>query len=998
MNASPLSHLRRLFACLSVCLLAIGSASAASPIKLFITHGSATSSSDRLDRVDVDGTNVTSLAQDVTNFNQPDNIQIDENYEGGRIFMADGVVGLKILKYNLDGTGRTVIHTVSHGGVPRGLALDRANQHIYFATQSITSSSDRITRINYDGTGEVTIASGAVSSNDLVTNPLGLAIDTVRGFLYVGDNFNTVASNLGVVRFNLNGTGRTQIIAANNPTFNGNVVIFSHMTVDESTGQLYVCAGSATTGNDRILRVNSDGTGLTSLYSDAVNFNQPVGIAIDKANGWLFVGDSALAAAPAPVWRFNLDGSGGRIQVGTGYSNTSTVNGLAVFSNTPPTISDVTNQNIAVGGSTGNLAVTVGDGASETPVGSLLLSGTSSNQTLVPNGNIVLGGSGANRTVNVTGAPGQSGTATITLTLFDGARTVKDTFTVTVAAVVAVSSLNRVNPTITNLGTVNWTLTFASAVTGVTASNFSLSGAAATGASVGSPSIASGGGLTWNVPVNTGSTDGTLTLSLANATGTTPGVSTTLPFAGQSYTMDKTRPTVSIGAPSASSVGPGGSVSYTVTYADANFASSSLTTGGISLNTTGGASGTIGLSGSGTSYTVTISSITGAGTIGINVAASTSLDSAGNANLVSAASTTFNVLAPPTITTGAATSITGGSAVLNGSGNGNGSVTTLTYEWGLTTSYGNTVSMGTATGAFAALGHTISGLTPGTEYHFRLVGASAAGTTNGADQSFITLSNNADLSALTTTATAMTPGFGAATTAYNATVANGTTTTTVTATRAQANATLQVRVNGGSFSALTSGSPSGALALNVGSNTIDVRVTAQNGVTQKTYTLTVTRRSIIEDWRFDFFADASGTSTRANGADFDTDGKTNLLEFAFGTDPTLGSSGPPDLTMTGTYAAATFGTTGQPIVKLEPITNGVDFRAVFIRRVDHAAAGLTYTPEFSGDNFTSFTPSATIPTVLVTSGDFQLVSVPYPHFLPNGKKARFFRVSVSIAP
>jgi len=116
------------------------------------------------------------------------------------------------------------------------------------------------------------------------------------------------------------------------------------------------------------------------------------------------------------------------------------------------------------------------------------------------------------------------------------------------APTTTVTSLNRVNPATTNLSTVNWTLTFAAANTGVSASNFSLSGAAATGASVGTPSIASGGGLTWNVPVTTGSTDGTLTLSLANATGTTPGVSTTLPFttAGQDYTMDKTGPTATI--------------------------------------------------------------------------------------------------------------------------------------------------------------------------------------------------------------------------------------------------------------------------------------------------------------------------------------------------------------------------------------------------------------------------------------------------------------------
>lgn len=432
MNASPLSHLRRLFACLCICLLSIGSASAASPIKLYITHGSATASADRLDRIDVDGTNVTSLAADFANFIQPDGIQID--FANSFIFMVDGATGKRILRFDLNGGNRTVIHTVTHTGLPRGLALDRDNQHIYFTTGASAGADDRVTRINYDGTGETTIASGAVSANDLVGQPVGIAIDKERGYLYVGDVFNVVASNLGVVRFNLDGSGRTQIIAANDPTFGAATVIFNNMTVDESTGQLYVCAGSTTTSNDRVMRVNSDGTGLTTLYSDAANFTQPVGIAIDKANGWLYVGDGLSGVAPTtPVWRFNLDGTGGRTQLSTGYSFNGPVNGLAIYS-AAPTISDVTNQNIAMGGSTGNLAVTVGDSVNETPAANLLFYAKSSNQTLVPNGNIVLGGSGANRTVNVTGASGQSGTATITLTVNDGARITRDTFDVTVVA------------------------------------------------------------------------------------------------------------------------------------------------------------------------------------------------------------------------------------------------------------------------------------------------------------------------------------------------------------------------------------------------------------------------------------------------------------------------------------------------------------------------------------------------------------------------------------
>lgn len=59
------------------------------------------------------------------------------------------------------------------------------------------------------------------------------------------------------------------------------------------------------------------------------------------------------------------------------------------------------------------------------------------------------------------------------------------------------------------------------------------------------------------------------------------------------------------------------------------------------------------------------------------------------------------------------------------------------------------------------------------------------------------------------------------------------------------NATIQVRVNGGTFSAVASGNPSSALALNAGSKPIAVKVTAEDGTTTKTYTVTVTRANVL---------------------------------------------------------------------------------------------------------------------------------------------------------
>jgi hypothetical protein len=106
-------------------------------------------------------------------------------------------------------------------------------------------------------------------------------------------------------------------------------------------------------------------------------------------------------------------------------------------------------------------------------------------------------------------------------------------------------------------------------------------------------------------------------------------------------------------------------------------------------------------------------------------------------------------------------------------------------------------------------------------------------------------SNDATLSALTTTAGTLSPAFASATTAYTASVANATTSVTVTPTRAEANAAIQVRVNGGAYTSVTSGSASLALSLNVGSNTINVLVTAQDSTTTNSYTITVTRNSNV---------------------------------------------------------------------------------------------------------------------------------------------------------
>jgi hypothetical protein len=99
-------------------------------------------------------------------------------------------------------------------------------------------------------------------------------------------------------------------------------------------------------------------------------------------------------------------------------------------------------------------------------------------------------------------------------------------------------------------------------------------------------------------------------------------------------------------------------------------------------------------------------------------------------------------LVAPAATTGPAGAVSDHSASLSGSVNPSGASTSYRFDYGSTTAYGNstaTVGAGSGTSAVAAAA-TLSGLSPATTYHFRLVATNAGGVTKGADQTFTTAS------------------------------------------------------------------------------------------------------------------------------------------------------------------------------------------------------------------------------------------------------------------
>jgi hypothetical protein len=294
----------------------------------------------------------------------------------------------------------------------------------------------------------------------------------------------------------------------------------------------------------------------------------------------------------------------------------------------------------------------------------------SADTVTLANANVTLNTTGtANGTVNVTGAGTATRTVTISAITGDGtlgislaAATASDTIgnTALAAGPSATFNVDNTAPTVsigapsaaaTKGGPVTYTITYGSADT-VTLANANVT-LNTTGTANGTVNVTGAGTATRTVTISAITGDGTLGISLAAATASDTAGNTAL-GAGPSTTfaVDNTAPTVAIDAPSVplTDTGP---VSFTITYVGADAVT--LANANVTLNTTGTANGTVNVTGAGTdTRTVTISAITGDGTIGISIAAATASDTAGNSALGAGPSTTFTVdNTAPTVSIGA---------------------------------------------------------------------------------------------------------------------------------------------------------------------------------------------------------------------------------------------------------------------------------------------------------------------------------------------------------
>ena len=201
-----------------------------------------------------------------------------------------------------------------------------------------------------------------------------------------------------------------------------------------------------------------------------------------------------------------------------------------------------------------------------------------------------------------------------------------------------VQSVTRADWSPTNAASVSWTVTFSETVTGVGAGDFALvtTPGSVTGAAI---SSVTGTGSQYSLTVSTGSGSGTLGLNvddddsivdaaenLLGGAGLGNGSFTT----GQTYSIDKAAPSATIDQ-AASQVDPTSAspISFTVVFSEtvSGFAGADVSF----VGSTVGGSLAAAVSGTGPTYTVAVTGMTGTGTVVASVPAGAASDAAGNA-------------------------------------------------------------------------------------------------------------------------------------------------------------------------------------------------------------------------------------------------------------------------------------------------------------------------------------------------------------------------------
>ena len=470
-----------------------------------------------------------------------------------------------------------------------------ANGTVAVSGTGTTTRTITVSSITGDGTIAVSLAAGTASNASGSAGSAGpsstCTVDNTRPTLSISDPSATVVAG-GPITYTLTYAGASAVSLVN-----GNVSLVATGTA----------AGTAT--------VSGSGTTTRTITIQGITGNGTLKIQVAAGTASDAAGNTALAVTAATA--FTVDNTAPGVAIGAPSATTTNVGPVAYTVTYSDVFSVSLTQAMVTVNKTGtanaaSVAVT-GTGTSRT----VTLSGVTGNGTL---GISIAAGSAADVAGNTAPAAGPSATFTV------------DNILPTIA-------LGAPSVSATQSGPVTYAVTYTGANT-VTLSSANVT-LIKTGTANGTVSVTGSGTASRTVTVSgiTGEGDMSVSIAAGTASDTAGNVA---PAAGPSatFTADNTPPTPVIGAPSVTAT-RNGPVTYTLTYSGA--ASISLVAGNISLNRTGSANADVAISGSGlATRTVTLSNITGDGTIGISVAAGTAVDGAGLSAGAAGPSATFS--------------------------------------------------------------------------------------------------------------------------------------------------------------------------------------------------------------------------------------------------------------------------------------------------------------------------------------------------------------------
>ncbi|SHE46364.1 autotransporter-associated beta strand repeat-containing protein [Marinomonas polaris DSM 16579] len=505
-----------------------------------------------------------------------------------------------------------------------------------------SSSTDNITNDNtptITGTAEANATVTLYDTDD--TTSLGTTIADGSGnwtitssALSVGTHTLTTKVTDAAGNVSLASSGLTITIDTAGPILSSSSPVDDAVQVTQSGDIILTFDEDITKGYDTITLVNVT-TGVTVETFDVLN------------GGNLTYSGNTLTLNPtndleeATTYAIRVDGNAVRDTAGNTYagiSDNATLNFTTgvMDSAAPSFLSIQRTSDAVVTGSTTSFTLTFNE-AVDVTAADFVLATTGSVAGAIG----FISGSGTNSiTVNVTGV---SGVGSLGLNLASG-HAVKDlagnnlatsepaddeAYTVDTVAPTLIS-INRVDSATTNADSVQFIAVFSETVTGLGIDDFELTGTATNGANI---SSVTGTGNGFVVTISGVDGDGTLGVQLKSAatvndiagnalTATTPSALL------ETYTIENTAPTATAIITTNTALSTADSVTFDVTFSEA-VTNVSMDDFEISGDVTGAISA---VSGSGSSYTVTVSNIVGDGALGLNFNSGQNItDIAGNA-------------------------------------------------------------------------------------------------------------------------------------------------------------------------------------------------------------------------------------------------------------------------------------------------------------------------------------------------------------------------------